>query len=208
MKISVSYLKSIYDKPETIKKITQTDADFIHVDLMDGKFVPTNNFTIPEVLSLLQETTKKLDIHLMTYDLETYIDQLAVLKPEYITFHIEATKNPIKIIELIKYHQIKAGIAIKPNTKIENLEPYLKQIDLVLVMSVEPGAGGQSFQMSTIDKIMQLEQYQKENSFLINVDGGINEETIQTIKNEIDIVVSGSFICMKEDFQTQINLLR
>lgn len=145
MQISVSYLSSLYDKEKTIELINKTDAQYIHVDLMDGGFVSHKNFTINEVLDNLKDNKKPIDIHLMVFDPIIYIEKLATLKPEYITFHLEATKDIIKTIELIKNLGIKAGIALNPETNIMELMPYISFIDLVLVMSVAPGEGGQKF---------------------------------------------------------------
>ena len=145
MEISVSYLSSKYSKEETIRLIEATDADYIHVDLMDGGFVPHKNFTIPEVLELLSGHVKPLDIHLMVFDPIIYIEELAKLKPKYITFHVEATKDIVKTIEEIKKRDIRVGLSIKPNTDLYELMPYLSLVDLVLIMSVELGEGGQEF---------------------------------------------------------------
>lgn len=209
MKISVSYLSSYYSKEKTIMKLEKTSADYIHVDLMDGGFVPTKNFTIDEVLRLLKNHEKDLDIHLMTFDPIIYINDLAVLKPEYITFHIEATKDVVKTIELIKRNNIKVGISIKPETNILELMPYLPLVDLVLLMSVTPGAGGQNFIYHIADKFQELLKIRNENNlnFKISMDGGINEDTIKLVK-DLDIVVSGSYICKANDYEEQIKKLR
>lgn len=208
MKIAVSYLKSPFSKEETIKKIEQTSADYLHVDLMDGKFVPSKNFEINQVFELLKSHQKPLDIHLMTEDLENYIDSLSPLNPEFITFHLEQKEDIFKIINLIKEKKIKVGLAIKPNTPIKNIKPYLKIIDLILIMSVEPGKGGQSFLEDTPNKIKELKKYITSENILISVDGGINEISIKQIKNEVDMVVSGSYICESDDYESQIQKLK
>lgn len=209
MKIAVSYLSSYYSKEKTISLIENTSADYIHVDLMDGGFVQSKNFTTNEVILLLKEHKKPLDIHLMTFDPILYIDDLVKLNPEYITFHLEATKDVIKTIELIKRHNIKVGLSIKPNTDILELMPYLSLIDLVLIMSVEPGAGGQSFIMDSVQRLNNLIDFRNINnlSFKISMDGGINNETVKLVPN-LDIVVSGSFICKSNDYEKQIQTLR
>lgn len=209
MKISVSYLSSKYSKEETVQLIEKTSADYIHVDLMDGGFVPKKNFEIYEVLTLLKEHTKPLDIHLMVFDPIIYIEELATLKPEYITFHIEATKDIVKTIELIKKNNIKVGLTLKPNTNILELMPYLCLVDLVLIMSVEPGEGGQSFIPTSIDRLEELIKIRQENNlnFKISMDGGINEETIKLVK-DLDIVVSGSYICKSNNYEEKIKTLR
>lgn len=208
MKISVSFLSSYYSKLETIKRINQTDADYIHVDLMDGGFVPEKNFTINDILELLNNHEKPLDIHLMVFDPIIYIKDLATLKPEFITFHLEATKDIVKTISLIKSYNIKVGLSIKPDTNLIEIMPYLPLVDLVLVMSVAPGKGGQEFMEQSINRLEDLINYRKDNNlnYLIEVDGGINDLTINKIPN-IDIVVSGSYICKSNNYQENINKL-
>ncbi len=209
MKISVSYLSSNYSKEKTIAKIEASAADYIHVDLMDGGFVPHKNFTISEVLILLKRHEKPLDIHLMTFDPIKYIADLAQLKPEYITFHIEATKDIVATIEEIKKYNIKAGLAIKPDTDILELVPFLDFIDLVLIMSVTPGAGGQEFIKDSCARLKSLEKIRKDNNenFLISMDGGLNADTIKLVPT-LDIAVSGSYICKNSDYNTQIASLK
>ncbi len=205
MQISVSYLTSFYSKAKTINLIASTPADYLHVDLMDGLFVPNKNFQINEVVKLLKDYSLPLDIHLMTLDPINYIIPLKELNPEYITFHLEATKDIIKTIEVLKENNLKVGIAIKPETDILELMPYLTFIDLVLIMSVPPGAGGQKFLIETPNRIASLIKYRTENSlkFKIEVDGGINNDTIPLIKNA-DIAVVGSYICKSKDYNKQI----
>lgn len=209
MKVSVSYLKSKYSKEQTIKLIEHTSADYIHVDLMDGGFVPTRNFELQETLTLLQNRTKPLDIHLMVFDPIIYISELAKLKPEYLTFHIEATKDIVKTIELIKRHNIKVGLSLKPSTNILELMPYLCLIDLVLIMSVEPGTGGQSFLPSSISRLQELLKIRESNNlnFQISMDGGINAETIKLVP-KLDIAISGTYVCLSENYEAQINNLK
>lgn len=211
MKISVSYLSSIFDKKSTIRLIDNSNADMIHVDLMDGMFVPKKNFYPEEVIGDLKGIKKPLDIHLMVYSPEKYIKDLSALKPEYITFHLESKTDINKTIKLIKSYGIKAGISIKPNTDISYLEPYFKDIDLILVMSVEPGAGGQRFIFDMLEKIEDLNdlKYNKGYKFMISVDGGINEYTaIKCRDSGANIIVSGSYVCRHENYNERINLLR
>lgn len=208
MKISVSYLSSKKSMRETIRLIEETTADYIHVDLMDGGFVPKKNFTIEEVEELLEKHTKPLDIHLMVFDPIIYVPSLAKLNPEFITFHLEATKDVVKTIEAIKMQGIKAGITIRPDTDLYELMPYLSLVDLVLIMSVNPGEGGQEFMMSAVDRLQALMEIRKDNdlSFLIEIDGGINKDTIKFVK-DVDIAVSGSFICNSFNYQERIDEL-
>lgn len=208
MEISVSYLSSKYSKEQTIRLIEETTAHYIHVDLMDGGFVPSKNFTMPEVLDLLKDHQKPIDVHLMVFDPIIYIDELAKLQPEYITFHVEATKDVVKTIEMIRGYGIQVGLSIKPNTDLYELMPYLALIDLVLIMSVEPGRGGQEFIPSSVSRLQELLQIRKENhlSFKIEMDGGINKDTIGLVPN-LDIAVSGSFVCTSDDYQARIDEL-
>jgi len=202
--ISVSYLKSKFEKKETIKLINESNADFIHVDLMDGLYVENKNFTIEEVIKDLLDTTKSLDIHLMVNNPIIYIDELAKLKPSIITFHLDSTDNPKEVIELIKDYNIKVGIAINPSDDINILDDYYELIDYVLIMSVHPGLGGQSFIPSVLDKVKYLE----DKNLLIGIDGGINDHSIKLLNGyKIDIIISGSFICMSDDYNKQIDLL-
>lgn len=206
MKVSVSFIKSIYDIKKTIQKIINTDADYIHVDLMDGLFVKNKTFTIEELTTLLLNNPKKLDIHLMVEDPYKYIEGLKHLNVEYFTFHIETVEDPLKIINIIHQANIKCGITLKPNTPLNSIEPYLDLVDQVLIMSVEPGQGGQEFLTNTINILKQINQNKR--NFIINIDGGINDKTVELVRPYVDMVVSGSFICMSEDYQRKINILK
>ena len=211
MKISVSYLSSVFDKKSTLNMIDNTSCDYLHVDLMDGKFVSKNNLNIKEVISDLQDIKKPLDIHLMVDDPEKYIDDLKVLNPMTITFHIESTTDINNTIEMIKSNGSRVGIAIKPNTDISVLSEYINKIDVILVMTVEPGAGGQRFMFNMLDKVETLNKIKQENNYNydIEVDGGVNEYTI--IKSKlagVTIAVCGSYICHHEDFEGQVKNLR
>lgn len=202
--ISVSYLTSKLSKKETIKKIDESIADMIHVDLMDGLYVENNNFTIEEVINDLKDTSKPLDVHLMVNAPQKYIEDLSVLKPYMITFHLDSTSKPKEVIELIKENNIKVGIAINPDEDISILDDYMDLIDYVLIMSVIPGEGGQSFIKEVLNKVKLLEN----KNILIGIDGGINEDTINYLKEyRIDNIISGSFICMSDDYNKEISKL-
>ena len=209
MKVAVSYLKSQKSKEETLSLLDKSQTDFIHVDLMDGVFVPENNLNLEETISLLKDCQKPLDIHLMVKEPIKIISQLSFLKPDYITIHVE-TSNVEECLSAIKKHQVRCGLAINPETKIETIYPYLEFIDQILVMSVHPGKGGQTFISDTVEKLKSLSTLKKEKnlSFLISVDGGINKETISLVKDYVDMVVSGSFVCMHDEYNAQINLLK
>lgn len=205
MKVSVSYLKSKYKKSETIKKIDESIADFLHVDLMDGNYVPEKNFTVGEVINDLNKVSIPLDVHLMVKNPEKYINKLALLNIEYITFHLEATKNPQKVIELIHDAGINAGIALNPEDDLSLLDDYINDIDLILFMSVHPGRGGQEFIPSVCEKIKKINNP----NILLSIDGGINEESLELLKDiNLDIIVSGSFICMSDNFNEKIEYIK
>ena len=207
MKVAVSYLKSTLSAEKTIEKITETSADYIHVDLMDGLFVPKKNDDLEYHISLLQNQTKPLDIHLMMIDPIESIKKLQILQPTTITVHLEIPKLK-ESLELLDTLKIGKGIAVNPETDIEKITPYLKEINEVLLMSVHPGAGGQTFMPSVVPKITWLKNYRKTHNlqFTIAVDGGINDQTISAIK-DVDLVICGSFICESDDYEQQITKL-
>ncbi len=190
-------------------------ADFIHYDVMDGKFVENTSFSINHFKNLKSNMDKKdtfFDVHLMTYDLETHIKEYGEAKANNITFHYEACKEEeiLPFINLIHSYGIKAGLAINPSTDVKVLEKYLPYLDLVLVMSVVPGKGGQGFIESSIDKIEYLKDYKtkKKLSYLIEVDGGINDKTINlAYKAGCDLFVVGSFIIKSGDYKLAMEKL-
>lgn len=209
MEVAVSFLKSKYNLDETIDKINKTDADFIHVDVMDGDFVPNKTIDYNKIKNALITANKNLDIHLMVSNPIEYILKYKNLKPEFITIHSEINKNIDDLIELVKSYKIKVGLSIKPKTSIEQIEKYLSKIDNVLIMSVEPGLGGQKFMDSILYKIDILYRIRKEKklNFKISIDGGINNKTIKKVK-KVDFVISGSYICMSDNYQEKIDTLR
>lgn len=197
MKVSVSFLSDKINPAEIIKKANNTDCDYLHVDIMDGKFVENKSFTFGEVKKLVSNSTKKLDVHLMVENPAKYIEDYALLNTEYLTIHYELNKDIDKLINLIKSYGLKAGISIKPSTNITEILPYLNKLDLVLIMSVEPGKSGQTFIESILYKIEALRKIIKEKEYktIISVDGGINEETSKLVKeNNAQMVVSASFL--------------
>ena len=206
MKVSVSFLKSKYDLKTTIDKINESQADYIHVDVMDGEFVNNKTSDITIIRDAFKDNTKPLDIHIMSIDNIKYIKEYLSLKPAYITFHIESIKNIHEAIKLIKDNNVKVGIAINPETRLYTIIPYLGLIDLVLIMGVNPGFGGQGFIKETINKINELKAIQPKYNFIINVDGGVNNETIKYINS--DMVVSGSYICMNDNMSEAIKSLK
>ena len=210
MKVSVSFLSSVLKPNVIIDKINNTNADFIHVDVMDGKFVDNKTYSIGEILKLSNYMKKPMDVHLMVNNPKKYIEKLALLNVEYITFHYESVKNVEDVIELIHNCGLKAGISIKPSTNASEIINYLDRLDLVLVMSVEPGRSGQSFMSSVIYKIESLKKVIDEKGYktVISVDGGINEETARLVKDKgADMVVSASFL-HDGDMLSKVNLLK
>lgn len=207
MLISGSYLSIKNNLKENIIKLDKSNIDYLHLDIMDKKFVPNLTWDINTIKTLLNGTTKKYDVHLMVNDVYKYIDEYSTLNPEYITIHLEATSNIMEVIKYIKNKNIKVGISIKPNTSVKELIPYLKYIDLVLVMSVEPGFGGQKFIPNTTNKLRTLNELKKEYNFMIEVDGGINDDTIKYCMYA-DIIVVGSFITNSDNYNQQIELLK
>ena len=204
MKIAVSFIKSKYDDITTIQKIDETSADYLHIDIMDGKFAGQKNYSVEDIINLTKHTSKLLDIHLMVLNPESYIEGLVQLNVKCITFHVEATDKVNEIIDLIHSYGIKAGISLNPETSVEKIKPYLDRIDEVLIMTVHPGKGGQTFieeMTKKIDKLNNLGDY------ILAVDGGINAETIKLVK-KADMASSGSFICESNDYEKSIEILR
>lgn len=192
--VSISIL-NIKDNEDKIKQIDDLSPAFIHLDIMDGNFVKNK----VDLLDLPNLNSKK-DIHLMVNDVKSYIDIYKFYQPEYITFHLEAVNNIDDIIKYIKDLNIKVGISIKPNTSVNSLLPYLDKVDLVLVMSVEPGAGGQKFIDSSTDKIKELYRLREINNYnyVIEVDGGVNFSTKGKCAGA-DILVVGSYITLSDN---------
>ncbi len=209
MKVSASFL-SIEDQLEDkIQTLAHANPDYLHLDIMDGNFVPRKTWSKDEMKTLLKDIDTPLDVHLMVEDIEMYAREFSELHPEFITFHIEATRRPEEIIRFIHHLGCRVGITLNPNTSLENIIPYLGKVDLVLVMSVEAGAGGQEFLQNSIDRIHRLEDIRKQNGYeyLIEVDGGINEVTAFYCRNA-DILVAGSYITTSDDYGRAIEALK
>jgi ribulose-phosphate 3-epimerase len=197
MKVSGSILSSKITAKEAIEIYNKTDIDYIHLDIMDGKFVNNKSFTVSEIKKFNDISKKSFDVHLMVKNPIKYINDLALLNVNTISFHYEAVKNLDEVINLIKNYGIKVGIAINPKTDINVLIPYLNMIDIVLVMSVEPGYSGQAFIESTYNKVEKLKELIINNNSksLIEVDGGVNIENAPILKEKgTDIIVSASYI--------------
>lgn len=197
MLVSASILSKEYKPEDLVKKYNDTRVDYIHLDVMDGKFVKNKTYTLGDIKKYNNLSSKKLDIHLMVKNPNKYISELALLNTLYITFHYEATSNIEKLIEEVKNYGIKVGISINPKTNVSKLYPYLKYIDMVLIMSVNPGASGQTFIEKTYIKIEKLKNEITKNNYktIISVDGGINDENCLKLKEAgANMLVSASFI--------------
>ncbi|CCY45076.1 ribulose-phosphate 3-epimerase [Clostridium sp. CAG:1193] len=208
-KVSASIL-SVNDLDDTIKELNTLDIDYIHLDIMDGKFVPNTSFTYDQIKKIIEVSEKPFDVHLMVRDVEDYIYHYAMLNTEYITFHYEVLKD-LKIIKKIKNYGIKCGISVKPSTDIELIYELLPYIDMVLIMSVEPGRGGQKFIDNSLNKIKKLKDYIKKNNLnvIISVDGGINNNTgVNCVKNGADMLVVGSALINSNDKENFIKELK
>ena len=202
--VSGSFLSN-NDKFYEINRLNNSNVDYIHFDVMDGKFVSNKNITVSELPKLIDNVKKKIDIHFMVSNPDKYIEKICYYNIEYITIHYEI-KNLEDYIDKIKNYGFKVGIAIKPETDIEKIYYLLDKINLVLIMSVEPGKSGQKF-IDVSDKINKLKQ-EKINRKLnvkISVDGGINEEVLTYVK-EADILVSSSFIL--SDLDRNVDILK
>lgn len=208
MKVSASFLSSS-NPPVDLKKLNDTDVDFIHVDIMDGKFVKNKTMPFREMKNIYKYTNKRLDVHLMVNNPEKYIPLYAELNTEYIVFHVELDEGVEENLNLIKKYGIKCGLAISPNTEVRELIPYLPLLDIILVMSVEPGSGGQEFIATIPNKIEEIKVLLKEYNLdiLINVDGGINDITAKKC-HDCDILTAGSYIINSDSFQERIDRLR
>ena len=207
MEISTSILNS-KDRIESIIELNRTNTSYIHIDVMDGKFVSDTQFSVKEIGAVNLVTKYPMDVHLMVNDPLKYINELENMNISYITFHLEIKKDIKKVIDRIKELGYKVGISIKPNTDMQELVPYLKDIDMVLIMSVEPGLGGQKFLNNTLKKIKDLKKIINKESYpiKIEVDGGINDVTIKKLDG-VDIAVVGSYIVKSDNYYNSVNSL-
>ncbi|EFR42757.1 ribulose-phosphate 3-epimerase [Dialister micraerophilus] len=212
MKIAPSLLSADFANLEKeVREIEKSGADLLHLDMMDGHFVPNLTFGVPIINAIRKHTKLPFDIHMMVFNPEKYLDELEKVGVQMISFHQEASIHQDRIIQEIKERKIKAGIAINPATSINNIEPILPILDYVLIMSVNPGFGGQKFIYYTLEKVKKLKKIIQNNGYntLIEVDGGIKAENIQLLKDAgADICVAGSAVFGKPDRKKAIAILK
>jgi ribulose-phosphate 3-epimerase len=211
MLVAPSILSADFGKlDQEIQAICEADCDYIHVDVMDGHFVP--NMTIGPVVveAVAKAATKPMDIHLMVENNTFFVDLFAPLKPEFISFHIEEEKHPHRLIQKIRSLGIRPAIVLNPHTPPESIEYLLESLDMVLLMSVNPGFGGQKFIPSVVEKAQKLKALinKRNPECLIQVDGGVSDGNIHTLKEAgVDVVVAGSYV-FKNDYARAIESLK
>lgn len=209
MKVSASILSDKLKASDLVKSFDKTNVDYIHLDIMDSKFVKNKSWTYSEIKKIISNTSKQLDVHLMVSNPSKYIEDYALLNTKYLIIHYEAVKDLESVLKEIKSYGLNTGVSIVPKTKVDVLFPYLYLIDQVLVMSVIPGKSGQSFIEKSVDKINKLkEEINKQGvNTIISVDGGINNETALLCKEAgVDMVVSASFL--HNDINHNVSILK
>ena len=209
VKISPSILGGSFSNMEkTISELDKSKADYIHFDVMDGDFVPNLTFG-PQFISDLRSKTKKVfDVHLMIHRVGDFLEDYVNAGSNIITFHYEINENLNEIISKIKKNRIKAGIAIKPQTTLDEVKKYLHTVDQIIIMTVEPGFGGQSFLSDQINKIKDISNYVKENNLKVDIeiDGGVNYETGKLcVEAGANILVAGSFLFKQDNLTIATN---
>lgn len=212
MKVALSLLAADFcNLAHEINRVNDTSADYLHLDIMDGNFVPNISFG-PGLIKTLRPLSNKLfDVHLMITNPLKYLEVFKDAGADLLTYHYETNLSHQELIKEIHSLKMKAGLSIKPNTDVKVLEEYLPMLDLVLIMSVEPGFGGQSFMTNCLEKIAYLKAYREKHklTYLIEVDGGINDETSKLVaKAGADIIVSGTYLFHSQDMKTKVEELQ
>lgn len=196
--LSPSILSADFTKlGEEIETIDNAGAEYIHVDVMDGMFVPSISYGMPVIKSIRKSTGKVFDVHLMISEPIRYIADFAASGADMITVHVEACSDVVATIEKIREYKLKVGITLNPDTPVSAIKPYLNRVDMVLIMSVNPGFGGQKFITSSVDKIKEVKRLREELnlSYDIEVDGGINIDNLATVLEAgANVIVAGSAI--------------
>ncbi len=196
---------------QQIKETEAAGAQYLHFDVMDGIFVPSISFGLPVLKSIRKASKQVYDVHLMIEEPIRYIEQFAESGADIITFHVEAASDSREVIDKIRSLGKKVGLAIKPKTPVEAVVPYLEHIDMLLVMTVEPGFGGQSFMPETVDKIRKIRERVSSLGIEadIEVDGGINDKTASIVLNAgANVLVSGSYLFKSDDMKAAAAVLR
>ncbi|MFH4935236.1 ribulose-phosphate 3-epimerase [Staphylococcus cohnii] len=196
---------------EELKALEDAGVDGVHFDVMDGQFVPNISIGLPILEAVRKGTDLPIDVHLMIEEPEKYVELFATQGADMISVHVEATPHIHRVIQQIKKTNVKAGVVINPGTSVDSIIPVLKMVDYVLVMTVNPGFGGQTFIQESIDKLDQLDKMKKalNLSFEIEVDGGINDETVATVvEHGATMLVAGSYFFKQKDYKQVTQTLK
>ncbi len=212
MKVSPSLLSADFiNLNADIEIINRSEADFLHLDIMDGVFVPNISFGFPVIKNLKNVCNKPLDVHLMIVEPQKFIKEVKEIRAEYMNVHYEACTHLSRVVQQIKEAGMKAGVTINPATPVAVLEDIICDVDMVLIMSVNPGFGGQKFIRNSLKKVHQLRSMigRSGSKALIEVDGGVNAETGKELKEAgADIVVAGNYVFKAENPEANISLLK